>query len=234
MLSTHINFSFIVDTDNFSPSSNHKRTASLQNEDPYSALRAHHEEQQFKHQQMVTAIMSTTRQVSSSTSSSSIASHDSRTQQESIDPYAALRQLSEGSTEPPTLAILPSSSSTWSSPKAQPHQSYLEPNHVALWQGKTKASEKPSFLCASLTSPPLEKLQSTATDEWVEAEPYEPEDDEDEDMMTQSSSTTAHSTNSSIKSHIANQVNVFSDLDPLASYKRNKGYNTSTTQPNLI
>jgi hypothetical protein len=129
-----------VNTDNLSPSSNHKRTTSLQNDDPYSALRAHHEEQQLKHQQMVSAIMSTTRQVSSSTStSSSVASHDSKTQQESTDPYAALRQLSEGSTEPPTLTILPSSSSTWSSPKAQPHQSYPEQSHVALWQGKTNA-----------------------------------------------------------------------------------------------
>ncbi|SAL99307.1 hypothetical protein [Absidia glauca] len=201
-------------TDNLSPSSNHKRTTSLQNDDPYSALRAHHEEQQLKHQQMVSAIMSTTRQVSSSTStSSSVTSHDSKTQQESADPYAALRQLSEGSTEPPTLTILPSSSSTWSPPKAQPHQSYPEQSHVALWQ---------------------EKLQPAENDEWVEAEPYEPEDDEDEDIMTQSSSTTALSTTSSTKSHIANHVNIFGDLDPLAAYKRNKGFTTAPVQPNLI
>lgn len=70
----------------------------------------------------------------------------------------------------------------------------------------------------------------------MEAEPYEPEDDEDEDIMTQSSSTTALSTTttSSTKSHIANHVNIFGDLDPLAAYKRNKGFTTAPVQPNLI
>ncbi|KAI8343731.1 hypothetical protein BC941DRAFT_100053 [Chlamydoabsidia padenii] len=163
-------------------------SASLQNDDPYSALRTHHEEQQLRHQQMVSAIMSTTRQASTS--------HDHTKQQPNNDPYAALRQLSEPS---PSLTILPSSTSTWSPPKPKPQQIYTEPpHHVSLWQ---------------------EKVESTMNDEWVEAEPYDPEEDEDEDVMTVISSSTTQSTTSSTQSH---QVNVFSDLDPLAQYRRNK------------
>jgi hypothetical protein len=52
--------------------------------------------------------------------------------------------------------------------------------------------------------------------------------------MTQSSSTTALSTTSSTKSHIANHANIFGDLDPLAAYKRNKGFTIAPVQSNLI
>ncbi|CAO3585332.1 unnamed protein product [Absidia cylindrospora] len=135
--------------------SNHKRTTSLQSNDPYSALRAHHDQQQLQHQQMVSAIMAT------SQSSSALHNRTMKKQDTDNDPYAALRQLSGDSHDifNNTLAILPSTSSTWSPPPPQKQQLpssstwsspptpqpqqvatslNSESHHVPLWQGKKK------------------------------------------------------------------------------------------------
>ncbi|ORZ10741.1 hypothetical protein BCR42DRAFT_421926 [Absidia repens] len=212
--------------------SNHKRTTSLQSNDPYSALRAHHDQQQLQHQQMISAIMAT------SQSSSALHNSTMKKQESENDPYAALRQLSGDSHDifNNSLTILPSTSSTWSSPPPpQPQQLPSSPT----WS--SPPTPQPQQIATSLHSEshhvPLwqDKPYASTTEEWVEAEPFVPEendDEEDEDVMTQISSTTTHSTSSSTKSNQVNtSFNAFIDLDPLANYKRNKAAGAAITTP---
>ncbi|CAO3596105.1 unnamed protein product [Absidia cylindrospora] len=213
-------------SDDDSSASSHKRATSCQDIDPYSALRSHHTENQQRYQQTISAINAIAPKSSSSTSFH----HNPTKKPNTNDPYAALRQLTHGPPErlnhssPPITTInnnttIPRSpvntTTTWNSPPTPTKQQY----HFELNQ----------------TPFDQDKSYSKKTDEWVQAGLQlacgHQEDDNDSDVMTQLSSSTATSstttTTTSHKTSKGNNINVFSDLDPLATYKQNKALSNS-------
>ncbi|ORZ09891.1 hypothetical protein BCR42DRAFT_116917 [Absidia repens] len=201
--------------------SSHKRATSLQDIDPYSALRSHHTENQQRYQQTISAINAIAPQSSSSTSFN----HNSTKKPNTIDPYAALRQLSHGPerlnlSSPPITAVTNSTTiprspvnTTWNSPPTPTKQQYHTERSFELSQ----------------TPFDQDKSYSKKTDEWVQAGlqlacgHQENDNDNDSDVMTQFSSSTATSSTTSHKvTGKGNNNNAFSDLDPLATYKQNK------------
>ncbi|ORX55103.1 hypothetical protein DM01DRAFT_1031288 [Hesseltinella vesiculosa] len=106
------------------------------------------------------------------------------------DPYEALRELNHHSI--PTTFAYSAQRVSWKPPPKSPNMSESSDN--SSWQGY------------SFSTPHADD------DEWAEAEPFSPE--EEDDLMTQLSTGTTPSSASSTK-----QPDLFGDLDPLAKYK---------------
>ncbi|CAO3652181.1 unnamed protein product [Cunninghamella blakesleeana] len=177
-----------------SDSSNHKRTPSLQETtvDPYSALREHHQKQQEQEQRFTSMMLKASKiDMNSATPPSD-------------DPYAALRQLTDPSSTPKSAFPPPSNMNT--SPKPL-YNSSIYPSNLNNNEISSRVSE------SSDGSSWQGQSFSTVNDDWVEAEPFE----DNFDNNTPSPITPTASTSKPI-----NNNNIFGDLDPLANLKKNK------------
>ncbi|KAI9308824.1 hypothetical protein BJ944DRAFT_259567 [Cunninghamella echinulata] len=192
-----------------SDTSNHKRTTSLQETDPYTALRELHQQRQHEQEQFTNNLV----KVSKIETNQTLPSSD--------DPYAALRHLTDH--QPSTSSSSTSSSSTIAtikpitnitntSPKPLYNTSIYPANNINTNEISSRVSE------SSDGSSWQGQSFSTINEDWVEAEPFEPDNDFDNSINMSPIPTKA--TTTANNKPINN--NIFGDLDPLANLKKNK------------
>ncbi|CAO3651363.1 unnamed protein product [Cunninghamella echinulata] len=193
-----------------SDTSNHKRTTSLQETDPYTALRELHQQRQQEQEQFTNNLV----KVSKIETNQTLPSSD--------DPYAALRHLTDRQSS--TSSSSTSSSSTITTIK--PIANLMNTSPKPLYNTSIYPTNNNNINANEISSRVSESSDgsswqgqsfSTINEDWVEAEPFEPDNDFDNNINTSPIPSKMTAANNKPINN-----NIFGDLDPLANLKKNK------------